>query len=139
MPPRNIKDVVTSVLYCKGKILILHRSGKVGTYRGYWAGVSGHIESGDTPEDRALIEIEEETGIRRKDVKILAKGKTVYTQGENSVTWRVHPFLVESKTRNVKIDWEHTGYRWIEPGELGKYNTTPNFNKVAKDLLELLK
>ena len=46
------KQVVTSFIESENKILILRRSGRVGTYQGRWAAVSGYIEK--TPDEQAL-------------------------------------------------------------------------------------
>ena len=50
-------NVVTSFLEHDGKILILRRSDKVRTMKHQWAGVSGYIESNETPLERALKEM----------------------------------------------------------------------------------
>ena len=132
------KAVVTSILVRDGKILLLKRSDRVGTYRGQWAGVSGHIEKNEKPEDRALIEIEEETGIRRGDVRILLKGEEILIKDGNAL-WRVHPFLVETKSEKIRLDWEHTEYAWVSPDMLDEYRTVPNLPNVVKSLLKARK
>lgn len=53
------RRVVTCFLEHDGKIPLLRRSQRVGTYRGRWAGVSGYIEEGNTPYAQALEEIRE--------------------------------------------------------------------------------
>ena len=62
------KKIVTCFIEHNDKVLILRRSNKVGTYRGKWASVSGHIERGEDEHSRALIEIEEETKLKKSDV-----------------------------------------------------------------------
>ena len=57
-----VRSVATSFLTYRGKILVLKRSGKVGSYQGAWAGVSGYVEEDEQPLDTALKEVEEETG-----------------------------------------------------------------------------
>ena len=53
--------VVTCFLTHRGRILLLKRSDRVGSYRGRWAGVSGYMET--EPDAQALVEIFEETGL----------------------------------------------------------------------------
>ena len=72
---RNLEErhVVTSFLESEGEILILRRSGRVGTYRGRWTGVSGYVET--TPDEQALVEIEEEAGLPHEDFEPIRKGE----------------------------------------------------------------
>jgi len=56
----NKKNIVTSFLFKDGKVLLLKRSNKVGSFRGKWAGISGYIEN-ETSLEAALREIKEET------------------------------------------------------------------------------
>jgi 8-oxo-dGTP pyrophosphatase MutT (NUDIX family) len=102
-------------------ILILKRSAKVRTHKGKWAGVSGYIEPGETDDQTVLKEIREETGLTEHDVELIRKGEPIHVQ-DGEWVWVVHPFLFKSNTDKIKIDWEHTEYRWIAPGELENYD-----------------
>jgi 8-oxo-dGTP pyrophosphatase MutT (NUDIX family) len=113
--------VVTCFLMYDEKILILKRSDKVRTHKGKWAGVSGYIEPGETDDQTAIKEIHEETGLTEGDVELIRKGEPIHVQ-DGELVWVVHPFLFKSNTSDIKIDWEHTEYRWIAPGELGEFN-----------------
>ena len=123
-------DVVTSFLLRRtasgDEVLLLRRSERVGTYAGRWAGVSGYLESA-TPLEQAYREIEEETGLSRQDVRLLAKGEPLdVDDAALGVRWRVHPFLFEVEAPGlVNLDWEHTESRWVEPAGLGHYDTVP--------------
>ena len=55
--------IVTSFIRDNDKLLILKRSQKVKSMKGLWAGISGIIESNETPLRRAKVEIFEEVGI----------------------------------------------------------------------------
>ena len=103
----------------------MRRSEQVGSYQGRWAGVSGYVES--TPDEQALVEIEEEAGLNRKDIKLIKKGKPLSAADEKlGVRWIVHPYLFRIRDRDkVTIDWEHKEARWIKPGEMVNYHTVP--------------
>jgi len=117
------KHVVTCFLECDARILILRRSEMVGSFRGRWAGVSGYVET--TADEQTLIEIEEETGLRREDLELVRKGDPLEAEDEG-IKWVVHPYLFRIKERNkVKIDWEHNKIRWIKPGDIDNYETVP--------------
>ncbi|MCW3974634.1 MAG: NUDIX pyrophosphatase [Candidatus Bathyarchaeota archaeon] len=129
------KKIVTCFIEHNDKLLILRRSNKVGTYRGKWASVSGHIEGGEDEHSRALIEIEEETKLKRTDVKLLAKSKPIIiSDKENSYFWKVYPFLFKTYRSDIKIDWEHIEYKWISPTEFDKFDTVPMLYEVYKKI-----
>ncbi|MCD6331545.1 MAG: NUDIX pyrophosphatase [Thermoplasmata archaeon] len=131
-------DVVTAVLKNGDKILILKRGDKVRTYKGKWACVSGYLEENEEALERAYIEIEEETGLKRDDVKLIKAGEPIeFYDEKEKMSWRVHPFLFEAKRGDVKIDWEHTEYKWIYPEEIVKYETVPKLKDVIFNLLEI--
>ena len=124
------KRVVTCFLESDGKILILRRSGQVGTYQGRWAGVSGYIEK--TSDEQALVEINEETGLCEEDVKLMKRGKPLVIKDEKlGVKWVVHPYLFQIKDRDkIKIDWEHKESRWIDPKDIDNYQTVPKLKET---------
>lgn len=127
------KKVVTCLLHRKGKILMLKRSQKVGTNKGKWAAVSGFIERGERPEETALKEIAEETGI--STARLEGRGETLRIRDGTHV-WSIYPFLFEVGDEDVKLDWEHTECAWVDPAELDGYDTVPGFRKVL-DVLGL--
>ena len=124
------KKVVTCFLESESEILILRRSDEVGSYRESWAGVSGYIES--TADEQALTEIEEETGLSRKDVTLLKKGEPLAVKDEGlGIRWVVHPYLFRIGDRDkITIDWEHKEAKWIKPEDIDKYPTVPNLKEA---------
>ena len=64
--------VETTLCYIEhaGRVLLLHRTRRdEDPNRGKWIGVGGHIEPGETPEECALREVREETGLRLLDLR----------------------------------------------------------------------
>ena len=42
------------------------------------------------------------------------------------VEWVVHPLLFDVEGESdIRLDWEHTECRWVDPGELGTLDTVP--------------
>jgi len=122
--------VVTCFLESDSEILILRRSGQVGSYQGRWAGVSGYIET--TADEQALTEIEEETSLSKDDLELIRKGKPLTVKDDKlRVKWVVHPYLFHIKDRDkIKIDWEHKEARWIHPGDLDNFETVPRLKET---------
>ena len=122
--------MVSCFLESDGEILILRRSGQVGTYQGRWAGVSGYIES--TADEQALTEIEEETSLSGEDLKLLKKGRPLEVKDNKlGVKWVVHPYLFHIKDRDkIKIDWEHKELKWIQPTDIDNFETVPKLKET---------
>ena len=130
------KQVVTCFLELENKILILRRSEQVGSYQGRWAGVSGYVET--TSDEQALVEIEEETSLCGEDLKLVKIGKPLLIEDEKlGVKWTVHPYLFRIKDRGkIKIDWEHKETRWIDPKDIGNYQTVPMLKETLARVYE---
>ena len=130
----EIRSVVSSFLIHKGMLLIMKRSEKVGAHKGFWGIVSGHLEKQDSkPLDRAIIEIKEETGIT--GLELIKQGKRYQLYEKNlGIKWIIYPFLFKVNTDKVKIDWEHTEFKWINPEDISKYRTPPLLKEVFDSL-----
>ena len=122
--------MVTCFLESDGEILLLRRSGQVGSYQGRWAGVSGYIET--TADEQALTEIEEETSLAGEDLKLIRKGRPLVVKDDKlGVKWVVHPYLFHIKDRDkIKIDWEHKEVRWIQPKDIDNFETVPKLEET---------
>ena len=133
------RHVVTSFLQRGQLILLLRRSSQVDTYIGRWGAVSGSLERNEDLHQRAELEISEETALASKDITLVRAGELlrVYDQ-EKNIVWIVHPFLFAVLKSTIKINWEHSEYKWIEPAELTNFETVPRlreaFDRVHWDL-----
>jgi 8-oxo-dGTP diphosphatase len=128
-------SVVTSFLVRTGphghdELLILRRSGRVRTYQGRWAGVSGYLEH--EPEEQARREVQEETGLSSAGVDLVRAGEPfTFEDPELDTRWTVHPFLFRVRPgATIAIDWEHTEAQWVRPGALGRYRTVPRLREA---------
>lgn len=124
------KRVVSCFLESDGRILLLRRSGRVGTYQGRWAAISGYIEK--TADEQALTEIAEETGLSGRDIELIRRGQPLEVRDEKlGIRWLVHPYLFRVKERGqVSIDWEHEEARWLDPKEIDNYPTVPRLKEA---------
>ena len=83
---------------------------------GHWDFVKGKMEKNETTHETAIRETKEETGIT--DIVFVKNfeewiGYDFKYQGE-LVQKKVVFFLAETKTKEIKISHEHSGYTWID-------------------------
>lgn len=128
--------VVTAFLRHDGRILLVQRSGRVGSYRGRWSAISGYIEE-KKPLLQAYREISEETGLPAAEVHLVAAGEPIAIPApELAKLWRVHPFLFEiDDPDNIRLDWENVAYRWVAPDEIKLYPTVPKLEEALRACL----
>ncbi len=114
------------------RMLIVQRSQRVGSYHGQWAGVSGFVETGITPDEQAYTEIREETGLEREQVRMLRRGAVVeHVDMALRRHFYIHPFLFEVYAPEaIRLDWEANEMRWIASTELANYETVPKLLEV---------
>jgi len=90
----QLTHVVTCFLLDPGgRLLILRRGSKVGTYQGRWAGVSGYLET--DPEEQAYTELSEEVGYEAGELSHLFS--TYLSPGFS--TELIHVFVARGLTR----------------------------------------
>ena len=83
---------------------------------GHWDFVKGKMEKGESIHQTAIRETKEETGIT--DITFIGNFEewieyNFKHQGE-LVQKKVVFFLAETKTKEVKISHEHSGYTWMD-------------------------
>lgn len=122
----------------KGKIfyLILHYpvDKRIPSSKGHWDYVKGHIEKGESLKDTIRREAKEEAGI--EDLKFVEGFKEWFEyffklKGED--IFKIVTFLLaETKTKEIKLSYEHVDYKWLPYEEALKQLTFKN----AKNVLE---
>jgi len=107
---------------------------------GHWDFVKGKMESGETTQQTAIRETKEETGIT--DITFVENFEewieyNFKYQGE-LVQKKVVFFLAETKTKNVKISHEHSGYTWMDYNTSMEKTTFDNAKTVLTKAQRLL-
>ncbi len=129
--------IVTSFVTKDNKFLILRRSDMAKSMKGLWSAVSGIIEKGEDPLERAKIELYEEIGAKWDSIRLLKSGKKMIVSSPQYLEqqWVVFPFLFETSHDQILLNWENDSYRWITPDEIYQYKTVPDLDKVLLGLL----
>jgi 8-oxo-dGTP pyrophosphatase MutT (NUDIX family) len=101
-----------------GKFLAVKRSEENST-PSKWSTVSGGIEAGETPEEAAVRELFEETGL---EAELERKGEYYIGRSEYGL-WRLEPVLMEYTGGEIDLNWELSEYRWMKPEEVENLDT----------------
>lgn len=109
-----------------GEVLLLRRPDEAPTYGGCWGGVSGYVECDDTDED-AYREIREETST---EPTLVRRGDRFVVE-DNALNTRffVHPYLFDSPTYDVTLNYESELAEWCSPTEILRRDTVPDLWK----------
>ena len=86
-------------------------------HSGYWDLVKGKLEAGETAQQAALRELEEETGITDIDIKDGFKESLsyqFYDQDRCKVDKTVYFFTGEAASKKISLSSEHRGYTWLD-------------------------
>ena len=107
---------------------------------GHWDFVKGKIEKGESTHQTAIRETEEETGIT--DIKFIENFEELFYynfkyQGE-LVQKKVVFFLAETKTKEIEISHEHSGYTWMDYNSAMEKTTFDNAKTVLTKAQKLL-
>ncbi len=103
-----------------GHTLMLHRIKKADDmHAGKWNGLGGKLESGETPEECALREIEEESGLRARQPRL--HGVLTFPAFSKQEDWYCFLFTV-TKFEGELIDSPEGVLRWIPNDELPALN-----------------
>ncbi len=118
------REIVVGVVHDGQKVLILERTTDETFDPGKWEFVSGLLAGADLTA-QAIEQVKEETGLT---VRLIKVGKTFEVKDSYGI-WIIHPFLFKPESDNVKLTNSHTGYAWVEPGQLSKYDCVKDLAK----------
>lgn len=100
--------------------LMIHRVKKQNDYhKGKWNGLGGKFEHGESPEECAIREIEEESGLKVKSV--IMKGFITFPMFDGKEDWYVFLFTANEFSGNL-IDSNEGNLAWIKNEKLTELN-----------------
>lgn len=114
--------------------LLLHYIG------GHWDLPKGKLEPGETPEQAAIREVSEETGLIVKPISNFSESISYYfrDQDRELIDKNVIFFVGESQESKVTISHEHQGYDWLEIGpalDRLTYNNARNLLRMVNQFV----
>jgi 8-oxo-dGTP diphosphatase len=103
-----------------GKTLMIHRIKKLeDMHAGKWNGLGGKLEPGETPEECARREIQEESGLRVSSLRW--KGLLTFPQFSKQEDWYAFVFVADGFEGELSPSAEGE-LCWINDGELSALN-----------------
>lgn len=140
--------VNTTLCYIEknGCYLMLHRTKKQGDYNGgKWIGIGGKFEPGESPEDCAVREISEETGLAVLPQDLEYRGIVTFvdltgaeTQGKKIISYSeiMHIFRARRFSGEVRGDCDEGELEWVP---ITKMTALPHWkgDEIFLDFLSL--
>lgn len=112
--------------------LLLHYPASKKSTKDYWDFAKGHIEKGEKDLGTVKREVEEETGL--KDIKFIEEFKEwikyFFKFEKKNILKFVTFYLVETKTKEIKVSAEHIGYQWLPYEKAIKKLTFKNAKEI---------
>jgi 8-oxo-dGTP pyrophosphatase MutT (NUDIX family) len=108
---------------------------------GHWEFPRGLMRKGETLEETAKREIKEETGI--EDLNFLEGFKEwikFFFKLKGKTIMKIATFLLaETKTKKIRLSFEHKDYAWLEYDQALKKLTFKNSKEILKKANDFLK
>ena len=109
------KELSAGIITARGQscsrdyLILKHENG------GHWSFPKGHLETGETPQEAAVRELREETGLTVQEIFSDFNLKTSYTfeRGGREIFKTVIYFLGIVSRASVILSSEHTNYQWL--------------------------
>ena len=125
---RFVVGVKVLVFNKDGELLILKRSSKTKVGK-LWSFPGGAINEGEGVQEAAQREAQEETQMDIGELKVF--DVTTINKGKKDESI-VIGFSALAKNENIKLNWEHDGYKWINYQKVQDYNLTPYADYIIK-------
>jgi 8-oxo-dGTP diphosphatase len=104
-----------------GKTLMIHRVKKANDmHLGKWNGLGGKLNPGETPEECALREINEESGLIARNAQL--KGFLTFPAFADEEDWYAFVFVVEEFEGELIDSTDEGNLQWVNNSELLNLN-----------------
>jgi dATP pyrophosphohydrolase len=102
-----------------------------------WETVHGHIEPGEEPEEAAVREVREETGLSVQRLYNISV-QPFYLHKSHTVEMAVVFAAFVQHSAPIKLGEEHMKYEWLSPEQALQRFAWPRERAALRDVLQLL-
>ncbi len=117
------------------EILILKRTKERDFEPEAWETVTGRLDEEESPVEGILREIQEETGLTAEVIMPLDTG--FFYRGGKEFPMVFISYYCRYIEGEVKLDWEHTEYKWIKLDDALKLPDLKHFHVMLKNLKKI--
>ncbi len=128
-----MKNTTLCYLYQKDEVLLLHRIKKENDLNeGMWIGIGGHFEENESPEECALREVKEETGLTMTEFRY--RGIVTFVSDRYEGEY-MHLFTATKTEGTMNRDCDEGELQWIKKAV---FDTLPQWegDKIFLKLLD---
>lgn len=135
------RDGITAIIINKGRLLLVKRRALPFIMDpGAWSFATGGRRRGETYDETAYREVEEETGIGRSSLTLLAKRKNVMKfESRKRERYFNNLYIMHSGTRKVRLNIENSDFRWAPFDDVRMQRRYTNVFLNERSILQLLK
>jgi 8-oxo-dGTP diphosphatase len=131
--------VLSAVVVCRGKVLLLRRSAGMRSYPNHWCGISGYLDDNRSVEDKARQEMLEEAGITPDRILSMQRGTVLLQEApDDGKSWLVVPVFARVRDRRYRLDWESQAAGWFSITEAMRLPLLPGFEAVIAQYRDVL-
>ncbi len=127
---------VRVLIYHNDKLLIMRRAGLDKNDANLWDIPGGKIEPGESVYDAIKREVFEETGLSSVIISIKDLHGLITGDFDSTNKLVIAVYECESSMTDIKLNEEHSEYRWIDPEELPSYNPGRVLTALKSSLIE---
>jgi len=129
LPKHWVMIAASAVVVEDGKLLLVRDA------QGFWAGVGGFVEAGESPEQAIVREVREELGVDSDVVRHLRPFIALHVaQLENPVSFLLFPHRLNLASLDLTPDpAEVTAVEWVVPARLGDYEMLPHVASLFQE------
>lgn len=119
------------------EVLIINNAALRDPAKSYWGFPKGHIEKGESSENAALREVEEETGLKTEIIQKLGDSRYVYVKSKERIFKVVVYFLMKHIAgKAVPQKGELLGIKWCKPEKALERLSFPKDKEFLKKALK---
>lgn len=123
----NKLSVSAVIINKEGQVMLFKRAQDRASSPNLWNVVAANVDSHDHAADAIAVEIYEETGLHGR---LLLPPTSWYLHlPEQTTLYHDFTFLSVIDDGEVRLDDEHVEFAWVNPFDLGNYETVPFFEE----------